>query len=99
MYSRLSPIVSDKRADARPPAEEFKCLAALLRPDDYLALMTCFQTDDCRFTNWHCRFDPAPVVFYREETLQDLAAERGFPCIIPTKDVALMRRPQSAHSV
>jgi hypothetical protein len=55
--------------------------------------MTCFQTDDSRFAHWHYRRDPTHVVFYREETLRFLAAERGFSCLIPCKDVALMHRP------
>lgn len=74
------------------PAEEFDRLGTLLRPGGWLALMTCFQTDDSRFARWHYRRDPTHVVFYREETLRYLAAERGFSCIIPTKDVALMQR-------
>ena len=69
-------------------------LAAMLHPGGWLALMTCFQTDDARFAGWHYRRDQTRVVFYREETLHYLAAERGFSCIIPTKDVALMRRPR-----
>lgn len=75
------------------PAEEFDRLGALLRPGGWLAVMTCFQTDDSRFARWHYRRDPTHVVFYREETLLYLAAERGWSCTIPTKDVALMRRP------
>ena len=76
------------------PAEEFDRLATMLRLGGWLALMTCFQTDDARFAGWHYRRDPTHVVFYREETLRYLAAERGFSCVIPTKDVALMRRPR-----
>lgn len=79
------------------PAEEFDRLGALLRPGGWLALMTCFQTDDCRFAGWHYRRDPTHVVFYREDTLRHIAAERGWSCIIPTKDVALMRRPPAAE--
>lgn len=77
------------------PAEELDRLSALLRPGGWLGLMTCFQTDDSRFADWHYRRDPTHVVFYREETLRYLAAERGLSCVIPTKDVVLMRRPLS----
>ncbi len=75
------------------PAEEFARLMSLVRPGGWLAIMTCFQTDDARFQDWHYRRDPTHVVFYREETLRHLAAARGWPCGVPCKDVALMQRP------
>ena len=75
------------------PAEEFDRLMTLVRPGGWLAVMTCFQTDDALFTDWHYRKDPTHVVFYRDETLRYLAAARGWSCEIPVKDVALMRRP------
>jgi len=74
------------------PAAEFDRLAALLRPGGYLGLMTCFQSDDARFANWHYRRDPTHVVFYRESTLRRIAAGRGWTIEIPVKDVALMRK-------
>ncbi|MGC8534205.1 MAG: class I SAM-dependent methyltransferase [Rhizomicrobium sp.] len=75
------------------PADEFGRLMALVRPGGWLAIMTCFQTDDARFQDWHYRKDPTHVVFYREETLRHLAAARGWHCEVPVKDVALMQRP------
>jgi SAM-dependent methyltransferase len=75
------------------PADEFDRLEGLLRPGGWLAVMTCFQTDDARFAGWHYRRDPTHVVFYRETTLRTIAAQRGWACEIPTKDVALMRKP------
>lgn len=75
------------------PAEEFGRLMALVRPGGWVAIMTCFQTDDARFRDWHYRKDPTHVVFYREETLRHLAAARGWLCEVPVKNVALMRRP------
>ncbi|MDF2095281.1 class I SAM-dependent methyltransferase [Aquibaculum arenosum] len=77
------------------PAEEFARLMALVRPGGWLGLMTCFQTDDARFADWHYRRDPTHVVFYREETLRYLAASRGWSIDVPVKDVALLRRPIS----
>lgn len=74
------------------PATEFDRLAGLLAPGGWLALMTCFQTDDARFAAWHYRRDPTHVVFYREETLHHIARTRGLVCEVPCKDVALMRR-------
>jgi SAM-dependent methyltransferase len=75
------------------PAAEFDRLMALVRPGGWLAVMTCFQTDDTLFPNWHYRKDPTHVVFYREATLRYLAALQGWSCTVPVKDVALMRRP------
>ena len=75
-------------------ADEFDRLMDLVRPGGWLAVMTCFQTDDALFSNWHYRKDPTHVVFYREETLVYLAARKGWRCEIPCKDVALMQKPQ-----
>jgi SAM-dependent methyltransferase len=75
------------------PAGEFDRLMALVRPGGWLAIMTCFQTDDGRFATWHYRKDPTHVVFYREKTLRFLAVRRGWSCEVPVKDVALMRKP------
>jgi len=75
------------------PASEFSRLMDLVRPGGLLAIMTCFQTDDARFANWHYRKDPTHVVFYREKTFQFLAAAQGWSCDIPVKDVAFLRRP------
>jgi len=72
------------------PAEEFARLNTLLRPGGILAIMTCFQTDDSRFADWHYRRDETHVVFYREETFRHLAAQFAWQCEIPVKDVALM---------
>jgi len=77
------------------PAGTFAALAARLRPGGWLAIMTCFQTDDARFPGWWYRRDPTHVVFYREATLRALAARLGWSCEVPRKDVALLRRPPS----
>ena len=74
------------------PAGAFDRLGTMLRHGGWLAVMTCFQTDDARFGGWHYRKDPTHVVFYREETLRHIAAQRGWACEIPAKDVALMRK-------
>ena len=75
------------------PADEFDRLDAMLAPGGWLGVMTCFQTDDARFANWHYRKDPTHVVFYREATLRMIADRRGWTCEIPVKDVALMQKP------
>lgn len=75
------------------PADEFDRLDGLLRPGGWLAVMTNFMTEDARFANWHYRKDPTHVVFYRAATFRTIAAQRGWHCEIPVKDVALMRKP------
>ena len=75
------------------PAREFERLRALVRPGGWLAIMTCFQTDDARFAGWHYRKDPTHVVFYRRETFGYLADKWSWQLDIPVKDVALLRKP------
>ncbi|MEX0970467.1 MAG: class I SAM-dependent methyltransferase [Paracoccaceae bacterium] len=76
------------------PAREFARLRGLIRPGGWLAIMTCFQTQDEEFANWHYRRDPTHVVFYRAETFRYLAQRWGWGCELPVKDVVLMQRPQ-----
>jgi SAM-dependent methyltransferase len=78
------------------PAAEFDRLRALVRPGGWLAVMSCFQTDDARFASWHYRMDPTHVIFYREETFHHLARLWGWRCEVPAKDVALLQRPAPA---
>ena len=75
------------------PADEFDQLSTLLNPGGWLAVMTCFQTEDSRFGAWHYRKDPTHVVFYRATTFRQIAQAHGWSCTIPAKDVALMQRP------
>lgn len=74
------------------PADTFRQLDRLLKPGGWLGVMTCFQTDDHRFANWHYRRDPTHVVFYRESTLAWLAREYGWRLDVPAKDVALFQK-------
>jgi SAM-dependent methyltransferase len=75
------------------PSEEFARLDRMLKPGGWLAIMTCFQTDDAAFASWHYRRDPTHVVFYRAATLRHVAHGYGWSCEFPVKDVALMRKP------
>ncbi|WP_409757168.1 class I SAM-dependent methyltransferase [Aestuariivirga sp.] len=74
------------------PAEEFDLLDGLLQPGGWLALMTCIQTEDARFASWHYRSDPTHVVFYRENTLAVISAQRGWDIERVSKDVFMMRK-------
>lgn len=75
------------------PADEFRRLDGLLHPGGWLALTTCFQTDDARFAQWHYRRDPTHVVFYREATLAHIARRHGWAMSVPQRNVALMHKP------
>lgn len=77
----------------RDPLGVFHQLDTMLRPGGVLGVMTCFQTDDSRFANWHYRRDPTHIVFYREQTLQWLADHLEWSLAIPRKDVAIFRKP------
>lgn len=74
------------------PAREFVRLDALLKPGGWLGILTCFLTDARRFADWHYRRDVTHVVFYRPETFLCLAAELGWTCEIPARNVVLMRK-------
>lgn len=79
------------------PARVFRQLDDLLKPGGWLGVMTCFQTDDSRFANWHYRRDPTHVVFYREHTLAVIAGQLGWSLSVPRKDVALFQKPVTAR--
>jgi SAM-dependent methyltransferase len=74
------------------PAEVFRTLHGLLEPGGWLAIMTSFQTDDSRFEHWGYRRDPTHVVFYREASFHHLARRLGAACVVPRRNVALIRK-------
>lgn len=74
------------------PMREFSKLDGMLRPGGVLAMMTCFQSDDTQFANWHYRRDPTHVAFYRAKTFERIAQARGWQCTIPARDIAIMRK-------
>lgn len=75
------------------PKAEFDRLRRLVRPGGVLAILTCFQTEDARFADWHYRKDPTHVVFYRADTFRYLADHWGWRVEIPAKDVVFLQRP------
>jgi SAM-dependent methyltransferase len=74
------------------PAKVFSQLDGLLKPGGWLGIMTCFQTCDDWFDNWHYRRDPTHVVFYREATLALIASHLGWTMSVPRKDVAIFHK-------
>lgn len=75
------------------PYKEFALLNSLLRSRGWLGIMTSFQTRDEEFGQWRYRRDPTHVTFYKAETFYWLAAEFGWRCEIPRKNVVLMQKP------
>jgi hypothetical protein len=75
------------------PYREFAKLDAMLGPGGILAIMTRFLTDSMDFQRWHYRRDPTHVVFYREQTLRQVAHRFGWVCAIPCANVALLSKP------
>ena len=73
------------------PRAEFRKLHALLCPGGWLAIMTNFQRDDSQFAQWHYRRDPTHVTFYRETTFRIIAAESGWQCEIPARNIVMMQ--------
>lgn len=71
------------------PATDFARLDNLLKPGGCLAVMTCFQTDDAAFANWHYRRDPTHVFFYRENTFMCLAKKFNWSAQFPARNLAL----------
>lgn len=74
------------------PFSEFGRINSLLRPGGWLAIMTCFQTDDAAFENWHYRRDPTHVAFYREHTFHVLARRFDWTIQVPARNVVLLRK-------
>ncbi len=74
------------------PAEEFRHLNDLLRPNGWLIVMTRFQTDDARFARWHYRRDPTHVVFYRPQTFAAVGRQLNWEVQCKPPQLALIRK-------
>ena len=75
------------------PFAEFDRLDSLLKPQGRLGVMTCFLKQGSNFETWHYRRDPTHVVFYCETSFEVIAAQRGWQCQIPAKDIVLLSKP------
>jgi cyclopropane fatty-acyl-phospholipid synthase-like methyltransferase len=75
------------------PFAEFDKLDSLLKPHGRLGVMTCFLKQGSNFETWHYRRDPTHVVFYCETSFKVIAAQRGWQCQIPAKDIVLLSKP------
>ena len=79
------------------PRAEFRKFNKLLLSGGWLGVMTNFQTDDAQFAQWHYRRDPTHVTFYREATFTCIAADLGWHCKFPARNIVLMRKPREAR--
>ncbi len=77
------------------PAGQFDQLDRMLRPGALLVIMTCFQTEDARFADWHYRRDPTHVVFYRVETFDWLGRHHGWKTDFPVPNLAVFEKPRA----
>ncbi len=75
------------------PRDELRRLDGHLKRGGILAVMTCLQSDDARFANWHYRRDPTHVVFYREATFEWIARTWRWTLDFPARDVAFLVKP------
>ena len=74
------------------PNEEFNKLDSILEKNGFLAIMTCFMTDDNLFKDWYYRRDPTHVVFYNEKTFEVIATQMNWKLTIPNKDIVLYQK-------
>jgi hypothetical protein len=75
------------------PGRELDRLDGLLRSPGWLGIMTQLLEDDDGFQEWWYVGDPTHVSFYRPETLEWIAADRGWTLTVEGPSVAVFRKP------
>ncbi|MCC5813086.1 MAG: methyltransferase domain-containing protein [Ectothiorhodospiraceae bacterium] len=75
------------------PDREFALLDGLLKPGGLLGLMTGIRLPHHDFQTWHYVRDPTHVSFYSPRTLEWIAAHHCWELELPSKDVAIFRKP------
>lgn len=73
------------------PGRELERLRDLLRPGGLLAIMTEILRDETVFERWRYARDPSHVCFYRERTMEWIAADRGWSLERPHPNVAIFQ--------
>ena len=74
------------------PAGEFSRLDRLLRPGGILAVMTAMEYSDVDFSSWHYRRDPTHVAFYKPDTMLQIAIDRSWQMVIPSRTLFFFGR-------
>ncbi len=77
----------------RRPAETLSRLDGLLRPGGLLGVMTMLLEDDEAFGTWWYAADPTHISFYKADTLEWVAASRGWRLEILPRGAAVFRKP------
>jgi SAM-dependent methyltransferase len=80
------------------PDRDFARLDALLRPGGWLGVMTEEAPAPEAFAGWRYARDPTHVVFYGMETMEWIAAWRGWRLHRPRANVFLFHKPGSPES-
>lgn len=75
------------------PRGEFERFSGLLRPGGHLAIMTEILREDTAFESWRYARDPTHVCFYRDRTMEWIAAKHGWTLDCPHPNVAIFQRP------
>ena len=73
------------------PAREFGRFGRMLRPGNWLGVMTQMLERDAGFADWWYRRDPTHICFYREETMRWIAAHYGWHMESPAPNVTLFQ--------
>lgn len=74
------------------PGEEWRRLAALVRPDGWIGVMTSQYDVTESFANWYYKNDPTHVCFYARETFEWLARRHRLTLYFPSAGVILLQR-------
>ena len=76
------------------PAVEFDRFDRLLRRGGWLGIMTEMLASDEDFANWWYHREPTHVCFYKQETMDWIAAQYGWKVEYPRKNVMLFYKPE-----
>jgi hypothetical protein len=75
------------------PADEFKMLHSILKPNGLLGVMTSMPPDWSTFPAWHYNRDPTHLAYYAQRTMQWIANSQNMEVSFPVPNVAIFRKP------
>ena len=74
------------------PYYEFDKINNLLDNNSWFGVMTTFLLKDEMFEKWYYRRDPTHVVFYKKQTFQHIAFQRGWQVFFPSENIVLFHK-------
>jgi len=74
------------------PKKEIDKLISLLNNNGALLIMTLLYNDQIDFNTWFYRKDPTHVFIYRKETIEYIAAKKGFGIEVLTDRFVVLRK-------